>query len=708
MASEFEALVGHLYVVGGRSISATPPGALVEVAPKRAARGRELDTIFVLVSPSGEANAPAAFYEQMSRLAAERYFSSGGSVTAGLRVIFTSLNDDLFKHNSAGGKRQYEANVSCAVLHEDELFIGRVGSGVALYRHAGGMEAFPTDFSNDEALFGPPLGVHPVPEMRMTRYPVSVGARLLLADARLADLNTDAVQAGLVSADLAGVLAALKEQVTTHITLTLAEFVPPEAPSPVPAREARSTWKVPALAETEPAPATPGASAPPPTPRRSRLREARHETEARAKLGLSSTALRSAGLLETLNRLFNRILPPPVEGQRAWLKPSTAAATVIVIPVAIVLLVTVMSVSRAPETEFELCVQEAQKTAVVARGIASSDVDGTVKAWNALTAVVERCGNIRPGDLSLAALTREAQSVIDRLYRIERREAKRLQSFQNAILKRVILRGQDLYVLDSQNQQVSRVTLAADGRGVVPGSRQILPAMRVGAVVQQYRITNLIDIAWTEDASQVIGLDKSGILIECSPRFLQSCDAGRLLAAEKWVNPIAMALWQGRLYVLDTGANQIWRYEASGGTFPNTPSEYFVGQKRPDVRTAVDFGIDEDGSIYVLLGDGTVMKFRSGEQVPFGFAGFPEGQKPLSGDALFLNNDPTAQVMYIVSRNQRTIYETSLAGSFFSSYRIFNEADFITLSSVVADADQQAIYALSGNTIFVLDRQAPP
>jgi hypothetical protein len=57
MAVELEALVGHIFIAGGRTIKTNPPGALCEVAPKKAARGREQDTFFVLVLPSG-ANAP--------------------------------------------------------------------------------------------------------------------------------------------------------------------------------------------------------------------------------------------------------------------------------------------------------------------------------------------------------------------------------------------------------------------------------------------------------------------------------------------------------------------------------------------------------------------------------------------------------------------------------------------------------------------------
>jgi hypothetical protein len=709
MAFDFEALVGHLYIVGGRSISALPPGALVEVAPKKAARGRELDTFFVLVSPSGEANAPATFYEQMARLAAERYFNSSSSVTAGLRTVFASLNQDLTEHNITG-KRNYEASILCAVLRDNELFLGRVGSGVCLFHHEGATQSFPADFSNDEVLFGPPLGVHPVPDMRMTRYNVAQGTRLVLADERLADLNMAKMTEALALPDLNDALTGFKLLVSTHLTMTIVEFVPPDAPSPVPARESRSTSKTPAVAdevESQPAaPVTPPSPSAPPVPQRNRLIEARQATGSGARAGLGGAALRLAGLFEGINHLLERILPQTADGQRSWLKSRTAAAAAVFIPVGIVVMVMVMWIGGTGESEFELCVQEANKTAIVARGIASSDVNGTLAAWNAVTNVVDRCNTIRAGDPNLNALTREAQNVVDHLFRVERREAKVLQPFPNALLKQVILQGLDVYVLDAQNYQVSRVTLAGDGRSIVPGTRQLLPGMRIGAVVQQFRINNIVDIAWSDDTSQIMGLDNNGVLVQCSPRFLQSCDAQKLLGAETWTTPIAMAVWQNRLYVLDVGANQIWRYEASGGTYPNTPNEYFTGQNRPDVRTAVDFGIDDKGNIYVLMADGQVLKFRSGAQVPFAFAGFPEDQKPTTADALFINNDPTAQGMYIVSRAARTIYETSLAGTFVNSYRAFNENDFATLANVAADANQQAIYALSGNTIFVLDRQS--
>ena len=125
MAYELEALVGHLYILGGRTININPPGALVEVAPQSAARGREGDTLFVMVLPSGDI-APTSFYEQMSKLATERYFNVSGSVTAALRTMFQIINRNLYEHNQSG-QQQYEANIIVAVLHARRRFVCGAG-----------------------------------------------------------------------------------------------------------------------------------------------------------------------------------------------------------------------------------------------------------------------------------------------------------------------------------------------------------------------------------------------------------------------------------------------------------------------------------------------------------------------------------------------------------------------------------------------------
>ncbi len=712
MAFELEALVGHLHVVGGRSISAAPPGLLVEVAPRRAARGREPDTFFVLVTPTDDVTAPAAFYDQMAQLSAERYFNNSGSVTAAIRSVFNSINQDLTDHN-ASGKRRYEASMLCAVLREDEIILARAGSSVAVVMHGGEGKPFPTEFSNDETLFGPPLGVHPVPDIKMSRFPVGTGSRLVISDARLADIESDKTANALAAADINEAINVFKTLVGSQAMLLVAEFVPPEAPSPVPVKEGRSTAKTPPKTESQTIPAvattndtfTPAST---PLPEETIAPPKRERGPSVVQQGSGRIALRLSRMFGGLSRLFDRIMPLPAEGQRPWIKASTMTGITVMIPVGIVLLVMFISLGEVGNSEFELCVNEAKNAAETARSISSSDVSSTTAAWNAVIAVVRRCNDIRPGDGDMNALTREAQIVIDSLSDVERREANAILSLPNAVLNQIVVQGLDLYVLDSQGQQIYRVTLTENGRSTVPNSRIIIPAMRFGAAVGQYRINNLIDMAWSETTAQIMALDDKGILIQCSPRFLQSCEAQQLLAAERWVSPRNMVIWQGRMYLLDPGANQIWRYDSSGGTFLNTPIEYFSGDNRPDIRNAVDFGIDDNGSVYILTGNGDLTKWVSGQQNPFTFAGFPEGQQIASADAMFLDNNPIGRAIYIVSRSALSIYETSLAGTFSNSYRAFDEDNFAALSGVVADSNQQIVYALSGNSVFMLDKQAPP
>ncbi len=715
MAFDFEALVGHLYVVGGRSLAAQPPGMLVEVAPKKAARGRELDTIFILVTPSGDVTAPAAFYDQMANLAAERYFNSTGGVTAGLRTVFNSLNQDLVEHNGEG-KRHYEANLVCGVLKDNELFLARAGAGIALYRHIGEMQPFPADFSNDEALYGPPLGVQPVPDIKMTRYGVMQGSRLVLSDSRLADLDMGRMTAALCTNEIADVLAGYKELVSTQMTLMAIEFVPPETPSPASVKDARSSSRAPSASAAQPAVTTTTTSTTesqsssdatePPT------RRVDGVFVAQLKVIAAGVVLFFARILANINRILDRIFPPPPEGKRGWFRTSTAVGISILIPVAIVILVAGLGLASTDRTEFETCVEAAGKTANVARSINSTDRAGTLAAWNAVVGKVNECDKMHPNDPTMLALVREAQGVKDALFQIERRHTVTLKSFQNANLTRAVLQGQDLYVLDSQNQLVQRIALKTNDDGTVEAaSSEPMTAMRRGAVIGQYRVSDLVDIVWSDDTTQITALDKQGLLIQCSPRFRQDCQVQQLQRAETWVNPVKMQLWEGRLYLLDPGANQIWRYDSTGGSYASSPIEYFAGDTRPQLQNAVGFGIYSSGttggSIYILTSDGQTTKWLGGKQIAFVYAGFPDGQQLAGADSFYLNPDPIGQGLFITQRSSRTIFETSLSGTWFGSYQVYEEDNFAALNAVVADSNLQIVYVLSGNSVFILDTKKP-
>ena len=364
-------------------------------------------------------------------------------------------------------------------------------------------------------------------------------------------------------------------------------------------------------------------------------------------------------------------------------------------------------------SEYERCVEEAWQGARLARNIDSGDVNGTLSAWGAVQLTVEQCTAMRPEeiDVALVELRREGQSIVDRINDIERREIFVIEAFPNAILTDIVLRGDDIYVLDSGNQQVYRITLNDSGLGIVPGSRQPIATMRRGANVDLYTLDSLVGLTWSEDGSGLsqsnvlLSLDEAGVLVEYSPTFLAR-GVQSLLGTEQWRTARRMTSWRGRIYILDPAAEQIWRYDPLSGAFAGAPIGYFAGANRPILSQAVDFGIDDSGRVYVLFSDGVIAMFRSGEEIRFGFAGFPPGQELRNADAMYLNTDPVAPAIYIVDRKTRTIFETSLAGTFINSYRTYDETLFAGLAGVAVDETRKIVYVLSGNSVLGFNKLA--
>jgi hypothetical protein len=740
MPFDYESLVGHLYIVGGRALSVPPPGALVEVAPKKAARGREADTFFVLMLPSGDAIGPAKFYESMAQLAAERYFTSSGSVTAGLRHTFDTLNQNLVQHNTQG-KRRYEASMLCAVLKGSDLYVGKVGSGIVLLYHAGELHSFPENLSDDEAIFRAPLGVHPMPDVKMTRYTVASGSRLMLSDAGLADTDREKLAKAIgakanvevvaaeptaensvpppdlkteAASDIGMALVSLKEAVLSslkaNVTALGAEFVPPESPVPANARTGESTA---AILSSSVKPVDDSANKPKPEPERRKERRTEktlQEIRERAKSGAGAAALKTAEGMEGAQKVFDHYFPDPQEGKKSWFSSPIAAAAVILIPLAIVGLVLFMWLAGTGESEFEICVSDATDAAELARSIPPSDIAGSRGAWNAVLNQVNHCNQLHAGDEGLVSLLSEAQNQIDRMDYVSRRVGIPIATTPSSTtLSSLVLQGLDLYTLDNVNNLVYHATLTDDGRSAIRPTLEPIADMRQGASVGNFIVGDIFDIAWAQDAGGsssgrvIIAVDTEGTVISCPARFLLQCSSHRLLGVENWRNPKAIVIWQGRLYVLDD--TQIWRYDPSGGNYTSPPSEYFSGEGRPPLELAIDFDITEDyGTVYLLLNNGSVMSFVGGSTVPFGFSAFPEGQDLTTANAMYLNQNPLSQSLYIVNASTRTIYETSFTGTFFFSYRTFQEDQFASLAGIAADTSLGMIYVTSGNAIFGIVR----
>jgi hypothetical protein len=251
-----------LNVAAGRPSPDEPPGYALFAAPRRAARGRERDTLLLCLSLRARAALPADRYTDLLHLAAATYFGSPGSVTAAARQAIAAVNQRLLEGNLKDGAprsgegeplRASRAQTSfapapvqgglvCAALRGKELYAVQCGPGSMVVAHAQASERFP-------AANGRPLGVSDALDAHYFHTTVAEGEYVALS------ANANWNEAGLIGLGGLATLSAAAERLRAaagqDFTAMLARFEPggTQALAPQPDVEAD------AAAEEKPKPA---------------------------------------------------------------------------------------------------------------------------------------------------------------------------------------------------------------------------------------------------------------------------------------------------------------------------------------------------------------------------------------------------------------------------------------------------------------------
>ena len=698
MIDVIEALVGYLFVVGGRAVSATPPGALVELPPRKVQRSREADTFFTLITPFGKTRATANVYEALAHRAAEVYFRSGGSVTSGLREAIYTVNSQI----SEAGQR-HTLNMICAALRGSEVYIARTAHSACLLRQNGDFTCYP-DAHSDLA----PLGATPSPEVKLSRCEIMPGDLMVLCDNNLASAERAALSKALAAENLTAVIEPLKALAGKEVQAVVIEFATPETPDPTPIPQPRKstplpTPEMPATTATEVSPpAAPTAEAAPSL-------SAPASTSEMPKAPISQRATLATGNLlgsfaKGLNRALSRLLPEPSEDGTPRIPTMLAAVLAILIPVIVVFVMVALQLSQFDLTQFEQMVREVEDAARQAELISLENEPIARTAW---LGILERVAYVettvgRTNDPTLNRIRAKAQGVLDRFDKVTRRTPTPLRNFgEGAQLVNPIIRGSaDVYTLDVSRSAIYRDTLAPEAVTLI--TRNTQPVVQRGQAVGAFSVREVVDTVWLAEggvqrANVLAALDTQGILITYSPTFAPAT-AQRLAGADLWSSPIALATWRGNLYLLDPAANQIWRYRPLGSSYPNPPEEYFDSELKPDLTTAVDFGIDPNGNVYIFFEDGQLRKFTGGVEQRFALSGMPAPMSLKSGRAMYLDGDSPLPAIYLLDVADQSIYQVTLSGAFRYRFRATDPNLFRNMTGVYADRDN--IFVASGAVLY--------
>lgn len=765
MTIQYEALLGHLFMVGGRSISTPPPGAAYQVAPKRVHRSREQDTLFVLITPAGQTNVTADFYEKMAKLALDSYFNSRLGVTGALREAAASLNQHVQKLNQQQAS-DYRAGALLLAKRGDAVYLLRTGTTLCVARLNGVYTVFPND---PDMLNMLPLGSRSEPLVEFIHYSLSPGDLFVLGDGGIAALSDSFLQEAMRVNEIEAVLEKLEGGIERQAFATVIQFVdssgqsapapippqpepiaPPLAPSPALDELTVVSQSTVNLTDTDlaapdvvttaspeiPTPqivdASPAAEIPEPEVITESVPEAAFENKGKqpratgevkapkkrqnllqvimiALLLILSNLFRS--LSNGLSAILDRLLPEPEDSPRQRLIPMNIVALVAVIVPAIVGVAVVgFAISNRDTTVYEELRAEAMAAlndAQVLEGSSSANPVDKRNAWIDARHWAELARRENPQSNEMRQIILDAQSFIDRYDKITRASVTPMRTYEeNGDLRGPIMSpgGLDIYVLDRNRSQVYRDQLDGSGQRISEASDT--PVIARARPVNQYIVSNIVDIEWLTEGgaatrNALVALDDNGLLISYHGTF--GLSALELIRPPEWSRPEAIALWGANFYVLDAGANQVWRYRPADGFYTAAPEEYFTGSSRPNLSAAVDFGIDEDGAIYILFSDGTISKYVGGEPSLFEIN---EADAPVDGirdgHALFVSIDPRSYALFLADQANDAIYQISLGGQVNTGYRpddllsrVFDE-----VSGVFVDVQRSNIYVLSGNSLY--------
>ncbi len=732
MSIELKTVMGQMNIVGGQWVSDAPNALAVREPTGRLRGNSPKGDLFVVVEVcgiSGDSSNGSGLDRALAETIRNTYYESAGSITASLRHALQAANDRLLEeaYRQTGGAALLGGATAMAVRGED-VFIASTGPSVAFAVTRGVAARFPDaspwlDMASAQATAAPALGRRATLDVQLYHVRAEPGDILILGDNRFAARASSLqVEKAVAFQGVEGALTNLGKLTGGHNCTALVveiQVKKPEAapsrPTP-PAREAERAVRHDAT-RVAVAPAGEGHI---------------QNAQRRVDLGQLSRAVPLGRWLGTLGKgllallmvvwtglrtLISRVLPgqehevtarrPAAGGQARRVQapplPQRALRTIaFAIPAGVLLVVGLIYWQQgvARESEFKGLLEQAQ--AAYQQSLNTDDANARTLLAQA-EAKLTQSETIKANEPAIGQLRESIAKQKDKVDRVERLYwVGKLHGYDDAatMLRRVIVNGLDVYVLDTGADQVYHHRMDEAGDALTPDQGDPVLARR-GQQVDTAVVGELIDMTWmpaggNRQTSDLLILESGGLL-EYNPSWgLASTQIGN---RDTWALPAAVASFFGNFYILDPQASQILRYLPGDQGYTNAAEHYFPSDAKVDLAGAVDMAID--GSVYVLYADGTVRKFEGGSAVDFKMSDL---DRPLNRPtAIFAAPDDVARYIYIADAGNRRVVQLNKDGHFVRQFkpRDENTVDFDTLQSIFVDELTGKLYFLTSHGLYI-------
>lgn len=681
-----------IHVVNGEELGDTPQVSL-QMSGKRTTHSGETLLIFLDLP-----NASPAACADIARTLNDAYERAPGGLTSALRLAINLANDRIIQLNKGVPPNQrLEGSISCALVTAESIIIAQAGPAIAFARADSG--AFEVIAPYAESSIAQVVGVNPSVDVQFNNFFAQPGDVYVLTGLRSTVGVSDAlISACMAKGDARMVAGYLNANVKRGrmIGVALSVDVAPDAP-------AASSSKVaaPRLTRTAASGSTSPASSPPatraiaatdasPIPARPALRPALRSEAVRASVNQAARSIQ-----RSLSALGGRLLPQegPVEAeQRARTITFLLAAIAVLIPIAVAVLVTVLYFQFSGEAErLQL---HSQAWAKVEAAMAAPDEALAKQRWSEALAAMADYEQKSEDAVTFGEARAMARARLDEINRVTRVRPIYLAELEGNTPRRIAASALGVYVLNAAEHSAEYYVLNTDRTGIA--GKKVAITFSKGLTTS----VPLADIAWaTTNANR--WRTEGAVLFSNTQIYEYSSATGRAsplpIPADADATPVqvqAGELYNNTVYLLDTGAGQIWRYPLAGNAL-GRGNAYFRAPYNP-LRESLDFAID--GAVYVLQRNGAVLKYFNRQPVQFAVTGLPEPLNRVVAIAAS-GNDPNRGSLYLLDAGTGSVVELNKSGQFVRQYRGEGE-EFLDAQDMTLDGTSNTLYIVAGNRLF--------
>ncbi|OGO18926.1 MAG: hypothetical protein A2Z14_05220 [Chloroflexi bacterium RBG_16_48_8] len=590
MPTPFEADVALIHIAGGSSRTTPPPGTIAQAAPRRAARGRSDDLLFLNLSLHPDHTVAPGLTAHLAHLGADAYYGTAGSVTLGLRETATIVNEHLLDANQAEMiSSKLQGRLLIGILRDNSFYVAQCGPGQVILVRSSQVTRLSSEDASKRL-----LGVSSVPYIRYHHIEIQVGDILILTTAE------PPIWSELILSSLAGLNPAqavdrlipdLHRDLTGMIIGVVAQGEAAKLPRTTSDTARPESTRVSDLQPQERRPKVPVDPGVPQKP--SWLQRFIRRTHIRIRSTLHK-------FLYGMAKIGARLSPGLSEPSLGSYPPKFLALTAITIPLVVVTIASLVYFRFGRNQQFQLNLADAR--AAIAAAETKETLEEAREDYLQAQFWLEQAARYGTSD-ELTQLQDKVQSTLDNLDLIVRLEFSQIVSGgfgPESHLTSLAASAMDLYVLDEAHGTIWHVW--STGRGFeIDGEFKCLQEAGPEA-----KLTTPVDIAIVPEPSalgveSLIGIDAAGFIIYCAPDKIPT--TAELAPPELgWGRIQTFEVYNNRLYVLDSDRKTIFIYDASNGFISGNPSSYFSGQP-PDLSSAIDIAGSQDG-LLILYADG--------------------------------------------------------------------------------------------------------